>query len=379
MRLLILAHNLKASGARSVGWNVTRALPEVAPDHEYMFVVPQAAEYDLHPDKPNVEVLEVESTSILARFRLEQYGLPRLVRHFKPDWVWALGNLPLAATGGSQALLFHDPHLIYPQREFGREIMSERLKKALLRRVLRHRLPAVDLVFCQTETARARFETHYYPVTRTVLFPNAFSYRAAEGEGDGRATPPALEPYAGRFKFFVLTRYFAHKNLELIAEAYERYRTDLAQTVTFLTIDGSQHPGSRRLLNRIKRSGLEELIVNLGPLRQSQLSVYYRDTDSLLLPTLQESYSATYLEAMTFGRPILTSDRDFARELCGDAGLYFNPHDAESLKEAMVRISQNESERRSLVAAGAARLPVITRSWDSILRSALDAMAIPHG
>ena len=40
---------------------------------------------------------------------------------------------------------------------------------------------------------------------------------------------------------------------------------------------------------------------------------------------------------MQFGLPILTSDRDFARHICQDAALYFDPLDADSVARSMAR------------------------------------------
>ena len=54
----------------------------------------------------------------------------------------------------------------------------------------------------------------------------------------------------------------------------------------------------------------------------------YNQADAMFLPTLLETFSASYPEAMKMERPILTSDLDFAKDICGDAALYFNPLDS---------------------------------------------------
>ncbi len=45
--------------------------------------------------------------------------------------------------------------------------------------------------------------------------------------------------------------------------------------------------------------------------KQKELAGYFCNSNALLLPALLESFSATYLEAMYFGLPILTSNLDF--------------------------------------------------------------------
>ena len=51
----------------------------------------------------------------------------------------------------------------------------------------------------------------------------------------------------------------------------------------------------------------------------------------MILPTLLESFSATYIEAMFHGKTILTSDLDFARDVCGEAAFYFDPLNPQSI------------------------------------------------
>lgn len=85
----------------------------------------------------------------------------------------------------------------------------------------------------------------------------------------------------------------------------------------------------------IKSRGLEDSIINVGPLSQQDLGAFYKHCDALVMSTRLESFG-TYLEAMHFGMPILTSDLDFAHEVCGDAALYFNPWNAESIRDAIL-------------------------------------------
>jgi glycosyltransferase involved in cell wall biosynthesis len=41
---------------------------------------------------------------------------------------------------------------------------------------------------------------------------------------------------------------------------------------------------------------------------------------------------------MHLGTPILTSDLDFAREVCGEAAVYFSPWDPDAMATAIERL-----------------------------------------
>ena len=49
------------------------------------------------------------------------------------------------------------------------------------------------------------------------------------------------------------------------------------------------------------------------------------------MPTLLESFSGTYVEAMYHQIPIFTSDIDFAHDVCKEAAFYFDPLDSNSI------------------------------------------------
>lgn len=64
---------------------------------------------------------------------------------------------------------------------------------------------------------------------------------------------------------------------------------------------------------------------NVGKVSLTDGPELYKKHDICLMPTILESFSATYPEAMSMGLPIITSDLEFAHDICGDSALYFIP------------------------------------------------------
>ena len=48
----------------------------------------------------------------------------------------------------------------------------------------------------------------------------------------------------------------------------------------------------------------------------------------------------------------LTSNLDFAVELCGEAAVYFDPYDAKDIAEKILEIESNESKQKVLLQKG---------------------------
>ena len=87
------------------------------------------------------------------------------------------------------------------------------------------------------------------------------------------------------------------------------------------------------------------------------------------MPTLLESFSGSYIEAMHYGVPILTSDLDFAHDVCGESAIYFDPWNVETIKNAILELINNPEQARKLISAGKTQLESKFQSWDDIAES----------
>ena len=157
-----------------------------------------------------------------------------------------------------------------------------------------------------------------------------------------------------------------NKNLQVLVKAVKTLRT-LTECPfrCLITIDPNEHPSGRELLASIEHEAVGDLLINIGSLPPDRLCTAYGSADAFILPTLLESFGRPYDEAMQFDLPILTSDRDFARERCQDAALYFDPLHANSIAKAMKRIMEDGNLRRLLVENGR-HIQDQAPTWDEI-------------
>ena len=356
-----------------MGQNIISAIGCLAPRNDYFISIPSGVGYeDICAAIPRGEVSPYSGRgNLYKRWRYEAGEFARSLRTFRPDVILALGNKGVSHAGCPQAILCHNPYMFYPKENFGLraplEMLITRLIISVQRACIRHDLHTGERVLlCQTPVTEARMRMAFDYHGRTLLCPNAVSKFTLAGR-TLTAIPERLKPFENCFRLFYLTQYYPHKNLEAIVRLFSEHRESLRDTVVFLTISADQHPGARRLLLSIGKHGLEDCIVNLGPLSQQELAGYFNHCHALLMPTLLESFSGTYLESMHFGLPILTSDLDFAHEVCGDAALYFDPEDAGSIKDAILRLKNDPDLRDDLVKKGHARLSqCLGRTWEDI-------------
>lgn len=366
-RIVVLAHALRSAGGLSVGQNMIAALGRVAPRHHYLVTIPSGVGYEEICDELERcdRLAYGHDKGLAGRWLFENRDLPRAVNAFRPDVLLALGNRGLLRPPCPQAILCHEPHFFYPPRHYGHESLLRRSLILYHKRYFARQLRNTRLLLCQTSAAEKRLRETFSYRGKTAICPNAVSEFTVAGDVDVRMPEP-LEPYADRFRLFYLTRFYAHKNLEILVELFRRFAAELKNVVVVITVDADQHPHAAGFLAAIDRYGLNDHIVNVGPLPQSSLAGYFRNCQALFMPTLLESFSGTYLEAMHFGLPILTSDLDFARAVCDDAALYADPWNVNAMKEGILELMNNPELGRRLVEKARNRLKGMFRSWDEV-------------
>lgn len=367
MRIAVIAHALRAGGGKSIGRNLILSFSRVALEHSYLFIVPANVGYenlDLSPLEHRVVYFETK-TGHLGRWIFDELRLPRLILEFRPDIVMGLGNRGLSTPPCTQAILCQDAHLFYPLIHFGKVTWLECAANVYRKWIFRRSLRRTALLLCQTPVAESRLRQTYGYSGRTALLPNAVSVDTLAA-GYMPPKPVALEGTQHSLKLFCLTRYYPHKNLEAIVDMFVRFRQELRDVLVILTISSTDHANARNLLHSINEHELASNILNVGPLRQQDLFGYYRHCHALFLPTLLESFSGTYLEAMQFGSPILTSDVDFARQICGDAAMYFDPWNVSNMKDIIVELKNKPELASHLVERGAQRIRRTYQTWDEV-------------
>ncbi|MEG0694055.1 MAG: hypothetical protein RR444_13450, partial [Oscillospiraceae bacterium] len=78
--------------------------------------------------------------------------------------------------------------------------------------------------------------------------------------------------------------------------------------------------------------------------------------DFVLLPTLAEASTAVYPESFISQKVLLTSDIDFARELCGNAAVFFDPLNAHDIAEKILATFKDPELQAQLIHNGLERV-----------------------
>ena len=108
----------------------------------------------------------------------------------------------------------------------------------------------------------------------------------------------------------------------------------------------------------------------------SEIESVYEAVDAVFMPTLLESYSATFLECMAYKKPLLVSDREFAREICGDAAIYFDPLSIDSMIDAISNFNPNSEISLGLVQKGIKQFDKFNIAWDELCKQYIKILSV---
>lgn len=225
--------------------------------------------------------------------------------------ILVLGDLP-AAYSGRQMLFVQSPNILPGVRA---KRWLDRLRYATSRGIFRRNLRFVERVIVQTETMRNAL-VGAYPILIDrveVIGQPAPQWVIESGlRRTGRTS-------VGGLRLFYPAAYYPHKNHALLAEA------DKA---------GLLRPLVERVVVTIEGDSGGTLDYR-GHLTPAEILKVYAASDALIFPSLEESYGLPLVEAMTIGLPIVCADRPYARALCSDQAIYFDPSSGESMSQAI--------------------------------------------
>ena len=147
-----------------------------------------------------------------------------------------------------------------------------------------------------------------------------------------------------------------HKNLERLIAAYARSGISDDAELVLCT------PNESRIHSWIDKNGLHGKVFITGILSGSELASYYRGAMALLFPSLYEGFGLPALEAMACGTVVLSGAVTSIPEVTGDAALFIEPQDVDSIADGIRRLTDDDELRHDLRRRGLERANMF--SWD---------------
>jgi glycosyltransferase involved in cell wall biosynthesis len=167
------------------------------------------------------------------------------------------------------------------------------------------------------------------------------------------------------------------KNLPLLFAAYERIVARRPDVPALVLAGRTVEQSAGILQDLARRAGLAGRVRYLGYIGDDERERLYREASMLVLPSLEEGFGMTAVEAMQIGVPVIASRRGALPEVVGDAGTLIDPTREIDLARAIEDLLADPDKRLRHAEAGVARARMFswTRSAAVLLEAYRETMA----
>lgn len=357
MRIVLNLLPLKTGGGVQVALDFMSWARQIGRHHEWLIVCREGSPF-AQPREDNLVLAQTVRDRLADRLWFEYVGCRNFLDRVKPDaiftlfgphWPGAKDRLNIAGCAYS--------NLFYPEIDFWRALpRHRRLIKKIIDWQRLQRLRTADVRIFETAdlARRATIQNHFLPSTVHVVPPACSSFVDAS-----RFHPETAERCAdlpAGFRVLLIAGYHPNKNIDLLVDTAVLLRRSGLSHVRFILTLPTADPGAQALFAYAAQAGVSDQIINFGPVPQQGCCELYRVCDAAVLPSTLESFSNMIAESWAMQKPLLISDMDWARSLCGRGALYFAHRNPESLCDMIRKLVSGEVDVANLLHHGLQQL-----------------------
>jgi lipopolysaccharide/colanic/teichoic acid biosynthesis glycosyltransferase/glycosyltransferase involved in cell wall biosynthesis len=203
--------------------------------------------------------------------------------------------------------------------------------------------------------------------SKCVVIPYGATHRIPASEASARRADAIRREHQRPIVLFV-GRLVAYKGVDVLLDAMRG-----VSAVAALVGDGQLRAS---LQQKAETLGIANRVAFLGEVEDDELAALYQACDVFVLPsvTRQEAFGVVQVEAMTYGKPVISTDLGTGVAWVnqhGTTGLVVPPSDPLALRDALNRLLADPTTRDVMGAAGARRAKSVF-SVDRMIELTLD-------
>jgi glycosyltransferase involved in cell wall biosynthesis len=359
MKIVVNFGPLKQGGGQNVGMNFLMGLKAMSPlEHNLFFLVAEGSMLHAYMEKSGMacDKYHVVPANPLLRLLKEIFVLSPLFIFRKVDVVYScfgyglfLGRVPQVS--GSAV-----SNIYYPEIDFWAEYHGVvRFKLFLIDAFRRWAAKRAAVVIVENRSIERRAQEflglrHAMLVLPSIAeFESANAYRLPTGAAEAER------------RILFLCGWQRNKDVMLIPDiAYELMSMGKAfRIILSAPRDGS--PDHLMFERRTRQLGVEHMISIVGPVDKSCLASLYGQVDFVMLLSKLESFSNNIIEAWYYRRPLVATDAEWAREICGDSACYVNRESARDIAQELTELDRSPEKVQRLVECGGRLLATYPR------------------
>ncbi len=327
--------------------SLLQGLQRVPADHRYLLLTGRPERYAAFAQDERFEIVHapipiLQRDAVLLEHQLLE---PLTLRRLRPHLLHAPGLASPLLWHGSVVLTLHDVAFLSMPEQMSRASLYYWRYVALPSARRAKRIVTVSH-HARQEIAR---ELHL-PLERIETVYNSIGdqFKAAVSlESIERVR--ARYHLSQQYILFVSTLQ-ARKNVSALIRAFEQLASALPDAQ--LVLAGGISANSETIVRDAEQSPVAARICLTGRVADEDLPALYAGAQVFALPSKQEGFGLTMIEAMACGTPVVANNASCLPEVAGDAALLADADDAAVFAGALRRVLEDDSLRQTLVARG---------------------------
>lgn len=174
-----------------------------------------------------------------------------------------------------------------------------------------------------TNFAQDELETHYPNIAKekVEVVYNGFNNLSQENKS-GSIENENVRKVLDKTYILTVSTISPRKNIDGLIKAFNLIKD---KTSCYLVIAGKNGWLYEDVYNEVERLNLKDRVIFTGSVSDYELSALYKNCSIFTYPSFYEGFGLPPLEAMSYGKKCVVSNRTSIPEVVGEAGIYFEP------------------------------------------------------
>ncbi len=332
-----------------------KAILELSADKlYYLYLNRDLADFPV-PDAPNLRriICPISPKNRAVRYAYEQAILPRLARRHRLDLLHSLNTIAPLILPCPSVVTLHDTRFVVLSED-----MSALRRRIVITFTASSSRRAVRIIAVSEFAKREMIKHLALPAEKIDVIHSGAGSTAPICYGEQAAAIRAQygirQPYIA-----AIGGGYPHKNIPRLLSAFAQLQADFPHDLVLIG----------KLPPNVAPEQLAERIRPIGYVPHAHLPTLLNSAELFVLPSLYEGFGLPALEAQAADVPLVCSNAASLPEIAGEGAYYFDPHNVESIAEALRACLRDAALRQALRAKG--RTNLARFSWQGAAHSTL--------
>ena len=369
MKIILNFLPLKTGGGVQVALDFLNQVRLYGSEHQWLIVAREGSPFSNFEESKNIKIVHNVPDNVFSRLFFENFGCKTVIKKYKPDLIYTQFGPHWPSSNSINVVGCAYSNLFYPEIDFWKSYgFIKKIERNLVDFYRKKMLKKADLVIFETpDLSKRSVAQGILPSNRSTYVLPAVSSNVGVSIEHSEIKEELQKAPKG-FRVCLISGYSINKNFEILLdvlvylkEVYNR------QDVFFILTLSEDSQYTNLLFKRAQLLGVLKNIINLGVIPFDACAEVYRRSDAAILPANLESFSNNIAESWAMGVPLLISDMDWARSVCGEGALYIDQKSPKDIAEKLVLLSEDPNLAESLIEKGSVELAKYPTSKERFL------------